>query len=266
MLRARVARAVSSWVLNISKDEDSVIVSGQIHSIKTLSYFGGISFIPFSAYCFLSYHLAPLRSVWLPFLYSPLRCLLWMDKMPLRLLSSRLNSPWLSARKVFQSFNHLCGPSLVLSQYVPVSLVLGNTALQMLLTGAKQKGRITSLDLMAMLCLMQPQGISPQECLAFFAAKGYSWLMVNLVPPGAPGPSLHICFPAGWPPACAGTWGFIPPQVQALHSLLLNLIRYALAHFFSLLGPLWMACPSCASAALSSFVLAAEMPYFVSKD
>lgn len=156
MLRARVARAVSSWVLNISKDEDSVIVSGQIHSIKTLSYFGGISFIPFSAYCFLSYHLAPLRSVWLPFLYSPLRCLLWMDKMPLRLLSSRLNSPWLSARKVFQSFNHLCGPSLVLSQYVPVSLVLGNTALQMLLTGAKQKGRITSLDLMAMLCLMQP--------------------------------------------------------------------------------------------------------------
>lgn len=39
MLRARVARAVSSWVLNISKDEDSVIVSGQIHSIKTLSYF-----------------------------------------------------------------------------------------------------------------------------------------------------------------------------------------------------------------------------------
>ena len=112
--------------------------------------------------------------------------------------------------------------------------VLGSTALQMLLTGAEQKGRITSLDLMAMLCLMRPQGISPKECLAFFAAKEYSWLMVSLVPPGAPGPSLHICFPAGWPPACAGTWGFIPPQVQALHSLLLNLIRFASPDFFSL--------------------------------
>lgn len=127
--------------------------------------------------------------------------------MPLRLLSSRLNSPWLSARKVFQSFNHLCGPSLVLSQYVPVSLVLGNTAFQMLLTGAKQKERITSLDLMAMLCLMQPQGIRPQGMFGILCCKGVFPAYGQLVPPGAPGPSLHICFPAGWPPACAGTTG-----------------------------------------------------------
>lgn len=63
MLRARVARAVSSWVLNISKDEDCDSVWPNSQYKNAFLLFGGISFISFSAYCFLSYHLAPLRSV-----------------------------------------------------------------------------------------------------------------------------------------------------------------------------------------------------------
>ena len=46
----------------------------------------------------------------------------------------------------------------------------------MCLIGFEYREKITSLDLLAMLCLMQPRRL-----LVFLAAKVHCWLMVNLV-------------------------------------------------------------------------------------
>lgn len=62
---------------------------------------------------------------------------------------------------MLQLLNHVHGPSLDLLQYVAISLALGSSALdptvQMCLTRAKQRVRITSLSLLETLCSMQPK-------------------------------------------------------------------------------------------------------------
>lgn len=62
---------------------------------------------------------------------------------------------------MLQSLNHVHGPLLDLLQYVAISVVLGSSALdptvQMCLTRAKQRVRITSLSLLETLCSMQPK-------------------------------------------------------------------------------------------------------------
>jgi len=63
-------------------------------------------------------------------------------------------------RGLFQPLNHFCGPPLALLQQVHVFPVLRapelDAGLQWDLTRAEQRGRIPSLDLLAMLLLMQP--------------------------------------------------------------------------------------------------------------
>ena len=72
-----------------------------------------------------------------------------------------LHSLSLSSEEILQSLNHLLDPLLSSLQYMLVSLVLGSPALaiglQMGLTSAEQRGRITSLDLLATLSLIQPK-------------------------------------------------------------------------------------------------------------
>ena len=77
-----------------------------------------------------------------------------------------------------QCLNHLCGPLLNYLQYFYVSLVLGSTELdpEAHLTHAQQRWRTSSLNLLAMLFLMQSKRL-----LAFFAARTHSRLMVNLL-------------------------------------------------------------------------------------
>jgi len=84
-----------------------------------------------------------------------------------------------------QSLNHLCSPLLCLSQCVHISLVLGTPnlypSLQMHLTSAEHRERITSLDLLAKLLLMQLR-VQP----ASFDARVHYWLMFDLVFTTAP--------------------------------------------------------------------------------
>lgn len=84
-------------------------------------------------------------------------------------------------KELLQALDHLCGFSLKSLLSVLVSLVPGrpelDTVFQMCLTRAAQAGRISSLGLLAIFCLMQP-GIP----LAFFARRAHCWLMVNLSP------------------------------------------------------------------------------------
>lgn len=68
-------------------------------------------------------------------------------------------------------------------------------ALQQCLPSAEPRGRISSLTLLAALCLMQPGML-----LATFAARSHCWLS-SAAPPGLPGP-LQSCFAVGWHPAC----------------------------------------------------------------
>jgi len=92
----------------------------------------------------------------LPYSSSPVRCLYRLIRSPAAFSSSG----WLIPASASVTLNHLCGLLLDSFQYVHVSLVLGSpamdTALQFCLSRAEQRLRITSLDLLAMLCLLHP--------------------------------------------------------------------------------------------------------------
>ena len=110
---------------------------------------------------------------------------------------------------MLQAHNHHHGPLLYLLQYVCIALVLGSaeldTALEMLFTSARQRGRITFLHLLAILLLMQPR-----IPLAFFTARAHGWFMFSLVSTRTPRassvkllsswfvPSLHWCSGFSW--------------------------------------------------------------------
>lgn len=68
-------------------------------------------------------------------------------------------------------------------------------------TNPHERGRITSLYLLAVLVLMQPRIL-----LSFFAARAHCWLMFNLILGllGPLGPFPQSCFPVRMPPACSG--------------------------------------------------------------
>ena len=83
-------------------------------------------------------------------------------------------------REMLQVPTQLCGPLLDPLQQFPVFLQPGSpelvTVLQMRPHRDRVKGRITSLDLLAMLFLVHP-GIP----LAFLATRAHCWLMANLL-------------------------------------------------------------------------------------
>ena len=84
--------------------------------------------------------------------------------------------PW-----ILQSLNHLCCLALDSLQDIPVYLLLGspslNPALQIFITRAEQRRGITSVNLLAVLCLMQSR-----MPLAFFSVRAQCWLTFNLLP------------------------------------------------------------------------------------
>lgn len=128
---------------------------------------------------------------------------------------------------MLQSLNHLCGLSQVSLWYVHVSLILVipvlDPALQMCLTRAEERGRITSLDLLLMLCLTQPRVL-----LAFFLAVAAS--CSTWCPPGPPAPFLHV-----------PVHGVVSPRGRTWHFPLSNSVRSLSAHFSSLARSLWTA-------------------------
>ena len=65
------------------------------------------------------------------------------------------------------------------------------------LTSAEQRGRIISLDLLAMLFLMHPRTL-----LAFLATRAHCWLMADLLSTGHWDPSPQSSFPEGQPLTC----------------------------------------------------------------
>ena len=91
---------------------------------------------------------------------------------------------------VLQILDNLDGLLLDSLQCIHVSHVLGSRALQMCLTSAEQKGKITSLNLLAMFCLMQPWRL-----LAFFAARAHCCLTVNQSIRTTPGPFFPKLLP-----------------------------------------------------------------------
>lgn len=76
---------------------------------------------------------------------------------------------------MLQALSCLHDPSLDLLEYAHVSLVLDNpaldTALQMCLPGAEQRGRITSFDLLE---------VQPKRLLSFFARRMHDRFLANL--------------------------------------------------------------------------------------
>lgn len=130
--------------------------------------------------------------------------------------------------QTLQFLNHLYGLLLDFLQCVHVPLVLGSLDLnqesQLCLTTVLpdtaewvQRGRVTSLNLLAMLFLMQLRPL-----LAFLASRACCCLMFILSPPGSPGSFLQSCFPDSWPSGYIGTWVISPPGVALHNSLYLT--------------------------------------------
>lgn len=136
---------------------------------------------------------------------------------------------------MFQPFSHLCGTAMNLLQDILIFFVLwpGHSSTwtqhSWCLTSTDYWSRITSLDLLAMLLLMQPRTPS-----AFFAARAHCCLIISLV--------ITRIFPSKL------------PSSQLV--LFLSRSRTFLWHFPSPLRHLWMA------AQLSG--LSATPPSFVS--
>lgn len=115
--------------------------------------------------------------------------------------------------------------------------------------------RINSLDLLAMISLMQP-GIP----LATFTARAHCWVISNLL-----SNRTTISFSAKLLsshsfPSLYWFMGLFLPKCRICHFPLLNSMRLLLGHFSSLPKFLWMAAqPSCISASPSDFVSFADL-------
>lgn len=130
----------------------------------------------------------------------------------------------LSSTLVYSYFSYyLCTLSLLL---LHVSLVLEspevNTVLQVYLTIAEQRGKITSLDLLG---LMQPRRL-----LAFsgnIALTQSTWC-----PAASPSYSLPSCFPSSCLPACKSAWDYSSPCAGLSHFSLWKSMNWTL-HYWS---------------------------------
>lgn len=99
--------------------------------VNSLFKFSKFPVYPVCTHWLSSCYSSPLR-VWISHLYSFCQVLLHMDKNSLSLLVSTLNSPISFSLsficQMLQSLNYHCGPSLNLSHFVYVSLVLESPA------------------------------------------------------------------------------------------------------------------------------------------
>ena len=112
--------------------------------------------------------------------------------------------------------------------------------------------RITSLDLLAMLCLMQPW--TP---FTAFAARSHCLLMSKLMSTASFSDKLRFSWVDSSIYRCLGLF---LPRCRTLHFPLLNFMRLLSAHFSSLSRSLWMAAqPYGISATPPSFVPSANL-------
>lgn len=155
--------------------------------------------------CPLSCHWASLRRA---IFFTHSHHTHWWDPLKISLLQGEQLQFSCPSRQVLQDHNHLHGPSMELLQDVHISLVLGSPALQVCLTRARQGWRITSLDLLAMLCLMQPRRL-----LAAFAARAHCRLLVNLVSTGIPRYFSTKLLSSSSAPICTGTLSYSFPHI-----------------------------------------------------
>lgn len=127
------------------------------------------------------------------------------DPSLLQARRSQFSQPLLDGQ-LLQSHNRLCGPSLGSLSYACVCVEMWSPkldpALELCLTRAEQRERITSLNLLAMLFLMQTRRLP-----GFFAARVHRWLTVSLVLFSA---RLLCSWSAPQPVLVRGV---IPPQV-----------------------------------------------------
>lgn len=98
--------------------------------------------------------------------------------------------------KVLQSLHHICGLTLDSLQDVHGGVDLDPTS-ACPSTSAEHRGKITSLDLLAMLFLMQHRIL-----LAFFSTRTHCWRMINLLSTTTSAPFLIRYSPAVQLPVC----------------------------------------------------------------
>jgi len=146
---------------------------------------------------------------------TPCRYLQTVLRCPLSPLFLKLNSPRALS---LPSFRRCSNPFII---FVALCWTLSRRSLSPLncgaqnwtqcsrcgLKGAQQRGRITSLALLATLFLMH-SGIP----LPFLASKAHCCSWPTCWPVGHPGPSLHSSSPAGLPPAYTDPCGYSSPH------------------------------------------------------
>lgn len=101
-------------------------------------------------------------------------------------------------KKTLQWLKYLHVPLLDLLQYVCFSLLLESPELHRTATcptRASKKGRVASLDLLAIFFLMQPKRLLAS------LQWGHIAEVCSTCPPGPPGYFLKTCFPASWDPS-----------------------------------------------------------------
>jgi len=137
---------------------------------------------------------------------TPFRYLQTVLRCPLSPLFSRLNSPRTLS---LPSYGRCSRPCIIL---VALCCTLSRRSLSSLnwgaqnwtqcsrcgLKGAEQRGRITFLDLLAMLCALHPR-----VPLALLATRAHCCSWPTCWPPGLPGPSLQSSSSVGQPPVCS---------------------------------------------------------------
>lgn len=84
------------------------------------------------------------------------------------------------------------------------------------LSSDEEKGRITFLHILAILCQLQIR-----MPLAFFVSGAYCWISFTWCPAGTSSPVFQDCFISRWPSACPGTWGCSSQGAGTLHFLFL---------------------------------------------
>ena len=210
---------MSRWLLSTSKEANPqpVLVLCHPHTKKCFFMF------LWNLLCF-SLCLLPLvlslattkTSLSPPSSHPPFRYSYRLIRFPLSLLFPRLNGPGFPS---LSSQERCSSPLIILAplSWTPssISTSFSHWGAQNWaqwsrcgLTSAEQRVRILSLDLLAILCPMQPM-----LSLTFFAAWAHCWLMFNLVSTRTPTLFLPSCFSVGWPPACISTW-IVSPEVQ----------------------------------------------------
>jgi len=105
------------------------------------------------------------------------------------------------------------------------------------LTSAEQRARITSIDRLAVLVLLQPR-----IRFTYFATRAHCWLVLNLVSLRTPkGLFCKVAFQPASSQCVPHMLGVVRAQLQDSALPVLSFMRFLSVHFSSLSRSLWMA-------------------------